>query len=164
MCGGRNAAGVELDKHLEQEVVYCINDETHTFFRSHCQSSLLDLCLVTEPLLGKLESFSVQNWFDSDHRPIVCTFGNEQPCTEQSQYEREFETRSLNLMNKDISGFADAVRKVMTEVELWPEMSLEDMYNKLQHIIIRTLKKCGALSKKKSHKNHQPWFTKKSRI
>ena len=29
VCGGRNAAGVELDKHLEQGVVYCINDETH---------------------------------------------------------------------------------------------------------------------------------------
>ena len=63
VCGGRNAAGVELDKHLEQEVVYCINDETHTFFRSHCQSSLLDLCLVTEPVLGKLDSFSIQNCF-----------------------------------------------------------------------------------------------------
>ena len=62
-------------------------------------------------------------------------------------------------MNKDISGFADAVKKVMTEVELSPEMSLEDMYNKLQHIIMRALKKCGALSKKKSHKNHKPWFT-----
>ena len=53
--GQPNAAGRELTKYLEHEVMICVNDETHTFGRPGFATSVLDVCLVTKSLLSQCQ-------------------------------------------------------------------------------------------------------------
>ena len=157
--GRRNPAGVELDKHLDDEVVYCLNDGMHTFHRSHCHSSVLDLCLVTKNLLTSHRTFAVMDWFDSDHHPIVCTFGSAMIShTKSSQYEQEYYIRSLNLMNKNLDKLPAAIDKLMDEHDTWCEHDADQLYDDIHSVILTALKTCGLL-RKNTKKHSKAWFT-----
>ena len=154
----QNAAGIELDRHLENEVLFCLNDGTITFSRPSFTPSVLDLCLVTKNLMGECESVQVKDWFDSDHKPLLCTFGRQKHLTKRSQYEMEYPIRALNLINKDLDGLCEHIDQIVQNETQWSIDDADELYQQIQSTILFGLKRNGLLRKRKS-KSRKAWFT-----
>ena len=155
--GRRNAAGVELDKHLDNGFLTCVNDGTHTFSRPGFATSLLDVILVTSDLMSQCTAFSVMDWFDSDHKPIVCRFGHHTCETNHTQYAAQYSVRALNLLGKDLTGLGDQIDKIMQDDVMWQEEDSDGLYEHIKSTILFGLKRCGVLRSKRK-KPSKAWF------
>ena len=108
-------------------------------------------------MLSHCQSCQVKDWFDSDHKPLVCRFGRPVHSTRQTQYQIEYPIRALNLTNKSFDKLSEVLEPVVDAEYSWSHDDADELYKQIYDVILFGLKQIGCLRQSKS-RHRKPWF------
>ena len=155
----RNAAGTSLENYLsEEDSLIVINEpNVYTFKRLNPHSilqytySVLDLCLASHSMTGRIHSFEVLNHsFGSDHYPLFLEISLQKTISSrlESQYLSMFPLRKYSLQHISYPpSFTQTLDVVLRQLSLIHEnLSSADLWENVKKGIYICLKKEKAIN------------------
>lgn len=160
-----NCAGLRLDSYLDSHRVEILNNPMlPTFFRAGCRPSILDICIVSQRLLNKVQHFETLDMQISDHRPLLLGL-KARPDSRYpdsvSDLEALFELRSFNLHLRTMpASFTATCTQAFNQLASQDfKISTEERWMRIRQAISESAHHLGLCRRRQSTRFRKPWMT-----